>query len=51
MHRHQPAVLGAEGLRAVARRLGRRFVGVDMNPKYLQLAQERIQAVPLGMAL
>jgi DNA modification methylase len=31
--------------------LGRDFVGLDMSAEYLKLAEERIEAVPLGMAL
>jgi DNA modification methylase len=36
---------------AVARRLGREFIGIDMSMKYLKLASERIGAVSLGMRL
>jgi DNA modification methylase len=34
---------------AVAVRLGRRFVGLDMQPKYLELARERIDAEPVPL--
>jgi DNA modification methylase len=36
---------------AVARRLGREFVGLDMSAEYLELARKRIGAVPMGMGL
>ena len=35
----------------VAQKHGRRFVGVDMQPKYLELARERIASAPIGMGL
>jgi DNA modification methylase len=35
----------------VAQRLGREFVGLDLNPEYLELARKRIDAVPMGMGL
>ena len=34
---------------AVAQALGRRGVGLDLNPEYLAIAQRRIGAVPLPM--
>jgi DNA modification methylase len=34
---------------AVAVRLGRRFVGLDMQPKYLELARNRITAAPVPL--
>ena len=36
---------------AVAQRLGRRAIGVDLNADYLKLAAERIGSVSLPMAL
>jgi DNA modification methylase len=36
---------------AVARRLGREFVGLDLSAEYLELAHKRIQSVPLGMQI
>jgi DNA modification methylase len=36
---------------AVAQRLGRRFVGLDMSAEYLELARKRIGAVPIGMGI
>ena len=36
---------------AVAKRLGRGFVGLDMSAEYLALARERIGAETMGMAL
>ena len=30
---------------AVAKRLGRRFIGIDLNPDYCRMAQQRIDAV------
>jgi DNA modification methylase len=36
---------------AVARRLGRDFVGLDMSAEYLELARKRIAAAPAGMGL
>ena len=34
---------------AVAQALGRRGVGLDLNPEYLDIAKRRIGAVPLPM--
>ena len=42
---------GSGTVGAVSRRLGRRFVGVDLSAKYLELARDRIYAVPEGMPL
>jgi DNA modification methylase len=42
---------GSGTVGAVAQRFGRRFVGIDLSTPYLQLAQERIGAVSLGMAI
>lgn len=36
---------------AVAKRLGRDFVGLDMSAEYLGLAQKRIAAITMGMRL
>jgi len=35
----------------VAQKLGRRAIGVDMNPDYLALAEKRLAGVPLPLAL
>jgi 16S rRNA G966 N2-methylase RsmD len=42
---------GSGTVGAVARRFGRRFVGLDLSAPYLKLAQERIGAETMGMAL
>lgn len=42
---------GSGTVGVVARRFGRRFVGLDLSAPYLALAQERIGAETLGMAL
>jgi DNA modification methylase len=42
---------GSGTVGAVARRFGRRFVGIDLSAPYLRLAQQRIRVVSLGMAL
>ena len=31
---------------AVAKRLGRQYIGIDLNPAYCQAAEERIQEIP-----
>ena len=31
---------------AVAKRLGRNFLGIELNPAYCQMARERIAAAP-----
>ena len=36
---------------AVAQRLGRRAIGLDINPDYLDLAKRRLEAIPLPMAM
>ena len=36
---------------AVAQTLGRRGVGLDLNPEYLAIAQRRIESIPLPMLL
>jgi hypothetical protein len=36
---------------AVAKRLGRKFMGIELNPDYCKLAQKRISEVPLPMEL
>ena len=33
---------------AVAKRMGRRFIGIDIEPGYVQLAQERVDAAVAG---
>jgi modification methylase len=33
---------------AVAKRMGRRFIGIDIEPRYVQLAQERVDAAVAG---
>jgi site-specific DNA-methyltransferase (adenine-specific) len=35
--------LGSGTTAVVARRLGRRYVGIELNPVYAQLAQERLR--------
>jgi hypothetical protein len=42
---------GSGTVGAVARRFGRRFVGLDLSAPYLQLARQRIDSVPLGMGI
>ena len=40
--------LGSGTTAAAAKRLGRRFVGIDINPKYCEAAQARVDAVLAG---
>jgi DNA modification methylase len=42
--------LGSGTTAAVAKRLGRRFVGIELNPAYVELAKERLATVQLGRA-
>jgi len=42
---------GSGTVSAVARRLGRRSVYIDLNPEYAALAVKRLEAVPLAMRL
>ena len=42
--------MGSGTVLAVARRLGRRSVGIDLNPKYAILAKERIDAAVASLA-
>jgi hypothetical protein len=42
---------GSGTVGAVAQQHGRRFVGLDMQAKYLELARERIRKAPIGMGL
>ena len=41
--------IGSGTTAAVAQRLGRRAVGVDLNPKYLEMAARRVGKVSLPM--
>ena len=43
--------IGSGTVAAVAQRLGRRAVGVDLNEAYLQLASKRVGQVSLAMKL
>ena len=36
---------------AVAQSLGRRSVGIDLNPEYLKIARQRLEALPMPLAL
>lgn len=33
---------------AVAKRLGRQYIGIDLNPVYCQAAEKRIREIPDG---
>lgn len=37
---------GAGTVGAVARKLGRHYVGIELNPEYIEIAQARIAAIP-----
>ena len=43
--------IGSGTTAAVAQSLGRRAVGVDLNPEYLEIARRRIEAVPLPLRM
>ena len=36
---------------AVAQQLGRRGIGLDLNPEYLKIAQQRIEGIPLPLPM
>jgi DNA modification methylase len=36
--------MGTGTTAAVAKRMGRRFIGIDINPRYVELARERVRA-------
>ena len=40
---------GSGTVAAVARTLGRKWVGIDLNPAYLELARRRIEAISLPL--
>lgn len=35
--------MGSGSTALVARRLGRRFIGIDLNPAYVQMANDRLK--------
>ena len=37
---------GAGTVGAVAKRLGRKYIGIELNPDYIEIAQTRIAAIP-----
>ena len=41
---------GAGTVGAVAQRLGRHWVGIDLNPAYNEIARQRIAAVPVSLS-
>ncbi len=52
----EPAVVldpfaGAGTVAVVARKLGRRSVGIELNPEYVAMARKRLEGVSAGMAL
>ena len=40
--------LGSGTTGAVAKRLGRQYIGIDLNPAYCQAAEKRIREIPDG---
>ncbi len=38
--------MGSGTTAVVAKKLGRNFIGIDLNPKYVKMAEERIKATP-----
>ena len=40
--------LGSGTTGAVAKRLGRQYIGIDLNPVYCQAAEKRIREIPDG---
>lgn len=40
--------LGSGTTGAVAKRLGRQYIGIDLNPVYFQAAEKRIREIPDG---
>jgi len=39
--------MGAGTIAVVARKLGRNYIGIELNPKYIKIAERRIAKVPL----
>jgi len=39
--------MGAGTTAVVARKLGKNYVGIELNPEYVKLAQQRLENVPL----
>ena len=37
--------MGSGTTAAVAKRLGRNYVGIELNPKFIEMAERRIKAV------
>lgn len=42
---------GAGTTGVVAKKHGRRYIGIELNPEYLEMARERLDATPLPLAL
>lgn len=42
---------GSGTVQAVAKRLGRKSIGIELNPNYCKLAAKRLQEIPLPMVL
>lgn len=38
--------MGAGTTAIVAKKLGRNYVGIELNPKYIEIAEARIKAIP-----
>jgi len=43
--------LGSGTTAVTTRKLGRRFIGIEINPKYIEMAIKRLEKVPLSLGL
>ncbi|MHA1832449.1 MAG: DNA methyltransferase, partial [Candidatus Baldrarchaeia archaeon] len=43
--------IGSGTTAVAAKKLGRRYIGIDINPEYCKIAEERIKALDRQMAI